>query len=246
MVRLIRLGVGLPFDALKKDALVAWKCPRAVEDQGAFLLDALAANGSLTRLDLSEASSAGWRAVGRSMALPSPRDGALARGLGSVQTLVVKGTFGVPVGKLRAGGGEALRARAHVLLGLWRADARRCARHGCAVPRPSCRRAACLALLSECAGKRNAASWREGLARAIAGGATPAMLRRLMAVETLRTVGITAVSTLAGSGKGAFRTARPRAQLANPFGVAVAADGSVLVADMDNHRIRKISATAAP
>ena len=43
MLRLYRMGEGLPLDAIKKDALVEWKCPRKVEpDEVPQLEEALA------------------------------------------------------------------------------------------------------------------------------------------------------------------------------------------------------------
>ena len=65
--------------------------------------------------------------------------------------------------------------------------------------------------------------------------------KRAQAVGTLA-VGRT-VSTLAGSGTKGFKDgAADEAQFSSPRGVAIAADGSVLVADSYNSRIRKISA----
>ena len=53
------------------------------------------------------------------------------------------------------------------------------------------------------------------------------------------------VSTLAGSGTSGFKDgAAAEAQFNCPHAVAIAADGSVLVADLNNQRIRKIAPVA--
>ena len=50
------------------------------------------------------------------------------------------------------------------------------------------------------------------------------------------------VITIAGNGNGGFKDgACDQAQFNNPCGVAVAADGAVIVADECNHRVRQIN-----
>jgi sugar lactone lactonase YvrE len=51
------------------------------------------------------------------------------------------------------------------------------------------------------------------------------------------------VSTFAGSGQGYADGTLTSAKFANPNGLVIASDGSIYVADTDNHRIRKISST---
>ena len=53
--RLWNLGEGFPLDAIKKNSLTEWKCPRAVEPaEVTALTDALIDNTSLTHLDLTK------------------------------------------------------------------------------------------------------------------------------------------------------------------------------------------------
>lgn len=63
-IQLWDVGAGLPLDALKKGTIVDWKCPYKLEGpEVAPLLDALARNSSLTKLDLT-ASGLTWSGVG--------------------------------------------------------------------------------------------------------------------------------------------------------------------------------------
>lgn len=111
-IQLWQVGAGLPLDALKKGTIVEWVCPYVLEEaEVPPLLDALGKNASLTHLDLSSAGLS-WSDANYAF-LPLIKQ--MARGstvLGSLQTLVISKSSGyeVPVGQLRSGREEAMKA----------------------------------------------------------------------------------------------------------------------------------------
>jgi hypothetical protein len=108
--QLLKVGYGLPLDALKRGAIYEWSCTYHISEvEVPPLLDALIKNSSLTRLNLS-ISGFEWNGPEASKAFSgAPLIEALAESasaLAELQCLVVSQESGypIPVGKLRKGG----------------------------------------------------------------------------------------------------------------------------------------------
>ena len=108
--QLLKVGYGLPLDALKRGAIYEWSCEYQISEvEVPPLLDALIKNSSLTRLNLSK-SGFEWNGPEASKAFSgAPLIEALAESasaLAELQNLVVsqESGYAIPVGKLRKGG----------------------------------------------------------------------------------------------------------------------------------------------
>ena len=111
-LQLWKVGAGLPLDALKKNAIVEWKCPYELSDaEVSPLLDALSKNSSLVHLDLS-GSGLKFGGANASGAPLISRMASSAAALGGLRSMTIsqESGFSIPIARLRAGRDEALAA----------------------------------------------------------------------------------------------------------------------------------------
>ena len=113
--QLLHVGFGLPLDALKRGTLVEWSCTHHLADgEVTPLLDALAKNSSLARLNLGDAGLEWNGPEARKERSGAPLIDALsgnAASLAELKTLVIRTDgYGIPVHRLRQGRTAALAA----------------------------------------------------------------------------------------------------------------------------------------